>query len=107
MLNFIYNPTAGKGKAQRFRVSIEEKLKALGVAYCFWETSGCHAAQQIVKKLTEKGQTAARSVDARARQAVEQAGEGLENGQREIFYRVLGQIAENLHGICRTGIQDG
>ena len=57
--------------------------------------------------LTEKGQTAARSVDTRARQAVEQAGEGLEDGQREIFYRVLGQIAENLHGICRTGIQDG
>ena len=28
MLNFIYNPTAGKGKAQRFRKAIEAKLKA-------------------------------------------------------------------------------
>ena len=56
MLNFIYNPTAGKGKAQRFRVSIEEKLKEAGVAYSFWETTQTHDATRIAKMLTQKGE---------------------------------------------------
>lgn len=56
MLNFIYNPTAGKGKAQRFRISIEEKLKSLGVAYCFWETHGPKEAGIIARELTQKGE---------------------------------------------------
>jgi len=56
MLNFIYNPTAGKGKAQRFRVSIEEKLKPLGVAYCFWETHEPREAGKIACELTLKGE---------------------------------------------------
>ena len=56
MLNFIYNPTAGKGKAQRFRISIEEKLKSLGVAYCFWETHAPREAGKIARELTQKGE---------------------------------------------------
>lgn len=56
MLNFIYNPTAGKGKAQRFRVSIEEKLKEAGVAYSFWETTQTHDATRIANMLTQKGE---------------------------------------------------
>ena len=47
--------------------------------------------------LTEKGLAAARSVDVKARQAVEKAGEGLEDAQREVFYRVLSSISGNLH----------
>ena len=57
-------------------------------------------------QLTEKGLAAARSVKARARQAVEQAGGGLDDDQREVFYRVLALIAENLHAICQTGIRE-
>jgi len=56
VLNFIYNPTAGKGKAQRFRSSIEEKLKELGVAYRFWETGGKRDAEAIARRLTESGE---------------------------------------------------
>ena len=57
MLNFIYNPTAGKGKAQRFREAIEAKLKMLGVAYTFWETKGRRDAARIARELTQKGET--------------------------------------------------
>lgn len=56
MLNFIYNPTAGKGKAQRFREAIEAKLKAQGVAYSFWETKATHDATRLARELTERGE---------------------------------------------------
>ena len=56
MLNFIYNPTAGKGKAQRFREAIEAKLKTSGVAYTFWETHARHDATRIARELTQKGE---------------------------------------------------
>ena len=56
MLNFIYNPTAGKGKAQRFREAIEAKLKSLGVAYTFWETGGQRDATCIACELTRSGE---------------------------------------------------
>lgn len=56
MWNFIYNPVAGKGKAQRFRASIEERMKALGVAYCFWETRCKQDATRIARELTRAGE---------------------------------------------------
>lgn len=55
--------------------------------------------------LTEQGRTAAAAVSEKARLAVEQAGEGLDDAQREVFYQVLAQIAENLHTVCRDGIK--
>ena len=55
--------------------------------------------------LTEQGREAARSVNHKALQAVELAGEGLDDAQREVFYRVLGLIAGNLHTICRNGLK--
>lgn len=57
MLNFIYNPVAGKGRAQRFRAEIEKKLNSLGVAYHFWKTNGRHDAKRIVGELTRQGET--------------------------------------------------
>ncbi len=57
MLNFIYNPTAGKGKAQRFREVIEDRLKAQGVAYAFWQTTEAHDATHIAERLTAAGET--------------------------------------------------
>ena len=56
--------------------------------------------------LTEKGADAARAVSEKARLAVEQAGIGLQDEQRQVFYRVLDLIAENLHTICRDGLKE-
>ena len=54
--------------------------------------------------LTEQGITAAQAVSERAHLAVEQAGLGLDNSQRQIFYQVLTLIAGNLHAICKDGL---
>lgn len=56
--------------------------------------------------LTEKGKDAARTVNEKAQIAVEQAGAGLDDAQREIFYAVLDVIAGNLHTICKEGLKD-
>ncbi len=56
MYNFIYNPIAGKGKAQRFRSEIEPRLKAEGVSFHFWTTDAPRDATRIAKELTEHGE---------------------------------------------------
>ena len=61
---------------------------------------------RAVLRLTEAGQTAADAVCRRAELAVAQAGEGLTDGQREVFYDVLAKIAGNLHAICRNGLRE-
>ena len=55
--------------------------------------------------LTERGVEAAETVSEVARIAVEQAGIGLDDAQREVFYRVLALIAENLHAIGMDGLK--
>lgn len=55
--------------------------------------------------LTEKGREAAETVNRKAQLAVELAGEGLDDTQREVFYRVLALIAGNLHTICKDGLE--
>lgn len=56
--------------------------------------------------LTPRGQEAARAVSEKARLAVEQAGIGLKDEERQVFYQVLDLIAENLHTICQDGLKD-
>lgn len=56
--------------------------------------------------LTQTGREAAAAVCQRAKLAVEQAGIGLTDADREVFYRVLALVAENLHAICKDGIKD-
>ena len=56
--------------------------------------------------LTQRGLAAAEAVKERARLAVERAGEGLDDAQREVFYRVLALIAGNLHAICQDGLKE-
>ena len=56
--------------------------------------------------LTEAGLRAAQDVNRVACRAVEQAGVGLDDAQREIFYHVLGTIAQNLHMISRDGLKE-
>lgn len=55
--------------------------------------------------LTEQGMAAADAVVERARLAVEVAGIGFDEKEREVFYRVLSIIAGNLHKLCREGLQ--
>lgn len=54
--------------------------------------------------LTEQGQAAAETVVEKARLAVELAGTGFDEAEREVFYRVLSIIAGNLHRLCRDGL---
>ena len=55
--------------------------------------------------LTEQGKAAAAAVVEKARLAVELAGTGFDESEREIFYRVLAIIAGNLHNLCRDGLE--
>ncbi|MBP3305559.1 MAG: winged helix-turn-helix transcriptional regulator [Oscillospiraceae bacterium] len=54
--------------------------------------------------LTDRGRQAAAEVDRLARLAVDQAGEGLTDENRRIFYATLDLIATNLIRISRDGI---
>ncbi len=56
--------------------------------------------------LTDAGHAAASAVSEKAHQAVVLAGTGLDDAQREVFYRVLALIAGNLHILCKDGLKD-
>lgn len=56
--------------------------------------------------LTERGRDAAAQVAERAKYAVEQAGSGLSDEQRAVFYYALGLIADNLQSICDEGLNE-
>lgn len=71
---------------------------------CRMERNGLR--YRAVLKLTDAGKNAAAAVNEKARQAVDQAGEGLNDAQREVFYKVLTLIADNLHAICKDGLKD-
>ena len=57
-------------------------------------------------RLTARGREAAQRVDARARFAVEKAGAGLTDAQREVFYAALNQIAAKLQVIGDEGLEE-
>lgn len=65
---------------------------------------GVHYRMPLV--LTEVGIQATENVKVVAMRAVEQAGAGLDDGQREVFYHVLGIIAQNLQTISRDGLKE-
>ena len=52
-----------------------------------------------------EGQTVAEALSRRAELAVEQAGEGLTERERIIFYTALDTITKNLRRICQEGLQ--
>lgn len=56
--------------------------------------------------LSEQGKAAAAAVCDKARLAVEQAGNGLDDEKRAVFYQALALIADNLHVLCREGLRD-
>ncbi len=56
--------------------------------------------------LTPQGRIIAETVNKAAELAVGRAGEGLNENDRQVFYSVLGRIAENLHTICKDGLTE-
>ena len=56
--------------------------------------------------LTKKGKEAAAEVRDRAKVAVDHAGFGLDERDREVFCRVLTMISRNLHEICRDSLEN-
>ena len=56
-------------------------------------------------RLTPEGQTVAEALSRRAELAVEQAGEGLTERERIIFYTALDTITKNFRRICQEGLQ--
>lgn len=57
-------------------------------------------------RLTPRGVQVAQQVSEKARTVVEQAGQGLTDLQREVFYPVLAMLSENINRICREGIRE-
>lgn len=56
--------------------------------------------------LTEEGQKAAKQVCNRASKAVELAGKDLDDEMRDVFYKALDSITENLQILSREGIPE-
>ena len=56
-------------------------------------------------RLTPEGQAMAEELSQRAELAVEQAGMGLTEENRAIFYESLDTITKNLRRICQEGLQ--
>ena len=56
-------------------------------------------------RLTPEGEAVAKELSSRAELAVEQAGEGLSERERMIFYAALETITKNLRRICQEGLQ--
>ena len=54
--------------------------------------------------LTEEGKQAAEQVQGRAALAVELAGSGMTDGEREVFYRCLERITTNLRTLSKDGL---
>jgi len=54
--------------------------------------------------LTDEGKQAAEHVRQRAAVAVELAGSGMSDEEREIFYRCLELITTNLQTLCKEGL---
>lgn len=61
---------------------------------------------RAILRLTPQGKDAACRVDDRARFAVEKAGAGMTNDQREVFYAALDLIAGNLQVISAEGLEE-
>ena len=57
--------------------------------------------------LTDEGKAAARHVQERAALAVELAGAGLSDSDREVFYRALERITANLQTLSKEGLPSG
>ena len=76
------------------------KLEASGLVY--FEDNGEKRRYRSKIRLTEKGEETAEKMVELIESAVKNGGEGLTEEEREIFYRSLGIIADNLQKICEN-----
>lgn len=86
-----------KGAVSRALNELEEK----GLVF---RQTGVTPNYRIPIRLTEKGMEAAKFVSQRSTLAVELAGNGLTDADRQSFYATLELIATNLHKISKDGI---
>lgn len=61
---------------------------------------------RVQLRLTEQGNRIAREVTTLAAKAVEKAGTGLREEERETFYRVIMQLASNIQQLSSDGIPE-
>lgn len=61
---------------------------------------------RVQLRLTEQGSRIAQEVMSLAARAVEKAGTGLREEEREIFYRVIAQLASNIQQLSAGGIPE-
>lgn len=96
--------------AARLCESCEKDKAAISRILTELESAGMILRQQngtryrVNLTLTQQGKKAAQAVVEKARLAVELAGTGFNEEEREIFYRVLTKIAGNLRVIGRDGL---
>lgn len=90
---------------EKDKAAISRILAELEKAGMIMRNSRGGTRYRALLTLTEQGKSAAQAVVEKARVAVELAGKGFNDKEREIFYRVLAKIAGNLHAICREGLK--
>lgn len=93
---------SGKDKADVSRMISIMEDKGLVVK----ESVGKNLYRGLLK-LTEKGRQAACATRERAALAVELAGNGLTESDREIFYKSLELISNNLRDLSEDGLPNG
>lgn len=86
------------------KAAISRTLAELEEAGMITRTLGEGKRYRVGLQLTEQGQEIAERVKTLAALAVEQAGSGLADENRAVFYASLNLIAENLRRISREGI---
>ncbi len=87
------------------KAAVSRTLAELEQAGMVSRGSGEGKRYRIGLHLTQKGSDIAERVKKLAALAVEQAGDGLSEENRAVFYAALNLIAENLRRISRDGIQ--
>lgn len=91
--------SCGRDKADVSRAMAEMEQKGL-----VYRNTAAGKAYRARLLLTPEGENAARDICQRASLAVEYAGQGYSQAQRDTFWQVLDTIAGNLHQLSKEGI---
>ena len=95
--------------AAELALACEKDKAAISRALTELETAGLIARDGGYRGgiyLTETGLRTAMDLQERVRLAVELAGRGLSDGQRQVFYEALAQIEANLSLVAQTGLPE-
>ena len=88
------------------KAAVSRTLAELEQAGMICRPDGDGKRYRLTVRLTDKGAEIAGRVKKLAALAVEQAGEGLTDENRSVFYASLDLIAENLRRISRNGLKE-